>query len=149
MFLDAQLSFCDSQAITAAAGSTNTLDNGPLKGAFRDLGAGENLYVMVNVNVAFTDSGSDSSLQVNLEGDSTTTFTPDGTDILGTIPAVAAAGSIYFYRLSPGLASMQFQYLRLKFTPNNGNLTTGTVSAKIVKDAQLFTAYKDAIINIG
>lgn len=137
MIMDALLQFSDAQAVTAAAGSDNTLD----MGVARDLGTGEDLYVVVSVDVAFTDSSSDSTLTVALEGDSTTTFSPDGTTTLFTIPALAAAGAIYYAKLSPGADALQYRYLRLKYTPNNGNLTTGSLTAGIVHGIQKFTAY--------
>ena len=141
MILDSQLLFSDAQAVTAAAGSTNTVD----LSAVRDIGTGENVYVFVSVDVAFTDSGSDSTLTVALEGDSTTSFTPDGTQDLFIMPALSAAGSVFYAKLNPGSAPLQFQYIRLKFTPNNGNLSTGTVTAGIVKDIQKYLSYADAI----
>lgn len=137
MITDAQLIFSDAQAITSAAGSTNTID---LSLAARDIGVGEDLYIFVSVDVAFTDSGSNSTLTVALEGDSTTSFTPDGTTTLFTIPALAAAGAAYYAKLPPGIVSgsdaLAYQYIRLKYTPNNGDLSTGTVTAGIVKDIQ-------------
>ena len=137
MILDAQLLFSDAQAITAAAGSTNTID----LGAVRDIGTGEPLYVVVSVDVAFTDGSSDSTLTVALEGDSTTSFTPDGTENLGVIPALAAIGDTFIYRLDPGSLPLQYQYVRLKFTPNNGNLTTGSVTAVLAHNVQKWKAY--------
>lgn len=137
MITDAQLTFSDAQAITAAAGSDNTVD----LSAVRDIGTGEPLYIVVSVDVAFTDGSSDSTLTVALEGDSTTSFTPDGTVDLFTIPALAAAGNVYYARLAPGAAPLAYRYVRLKYTPNNGNLTTGTVTASIVHDIQKFVAY--------
>jgi Bbp16-like protein len=137
MILDAMLLFSDAQAVTAAAGSDNTVDGS----VARDIGTGEDLYVFVSVDVALTDASSDSTVTVALEGDSTTTFTPDGTDTLFTIPAVAAAGSVYYAKLSPGMASLAFRYLRLKYTPNNGNLTTGSFTAGIVHDIAKFVPY--------
>lgn len=137
MILDGQNLFSDAQAVTAAAGSTNTLD----LGAVRDIGTGENLYVFVSVDVALTDAGSDSTVTVALEGDSTSTITPDGTQDLFIIPALSAAGSVFYYRLNPGSAPLQFQYIRLLYTPNNGNLTTGTFTAGIVHDIDKFKAY--------
>lgn len=139
MFVDKQTLFSDAQAITAAAASTNYIDLGP--GALRDIGTGEDLYVFVSVDVAFTDGSSDSTLTVALEGDSTTTITPDGSETLFTIPALAAAGAVYYAKLAPGGAAQQFRYVQLKYTPNNGNLTTGTVTAGVVKDIQKFRAY--------
>jgi len=140
MYVDALLLFSDAQAITAAAGSTNTVD----LGAVRNLGAGEPLYVVCTVDVAFTDSGSDSTLTVALEGDSTDSFTPDGTDTLFTIPALAAAGNVYIARISPDFAS-NYRYLRLKYTPNNGNLSTGSLTAFITHDVQKYSSYADGI----
>lgn len=139
MILDSQNLFSDAQAVTAAAGSTNTIDLGVVGG--RDIGTGEDLYVYVTIDVAFTDSGSDSTLTVALEGDSTTTITPDGTQDLFTIPALAAAGNSYFAKLSPGSAPLAYQYIRLKYTPNNGNLTTGTVTAGLVHDIAKYVSY--------
>lgn len=141
MILDGQLTFSDAQAVTAAAASTNSVD----LGAVRDIGTGEPLYVVVTVDVAMTDSGSDSSLAVALEGDSTTTFTPDGTDALFTIPAVAAAGNTYIARLSPGMNALKYRYIQLKYTPANGNLTTGSFSAYLTHDIQQVVNYADAI----
>lgn len=137
MYLDKQNLFSDAQAITSAAGSTNTID----LGAVRDIGTGEDLYVFVSVDVAFTDSGSDSTLTVTLQGDSTDTITPDGAQDLFTIPALAARGDIFFARLNPGSAPLQYRYIRLLYTPNNGNLTTGTVTAGLVKDIAKFKSY--------
>lgn len=140
MYLDAQLLFSDAQAITAAAGSTNKIDFG----AARDIGTGEPLYVVVTVDVAFTDASSDSTLTVALEGDSTTSFTPDGTQQLFIIPALAAAGAIYVARISPDYAA-NYRYMRLKYTPNNGDLSTGSLTAFITNNVQKYASYADGI----
>jgi hypothetical protein len=140
MIQDKHLQFSEAQAITAAAGSTNTYD----QGVGRDLGTGEPLFIVLEVTTAFTDSGSNSTLTVALEGDSTESFTPDGTQDLITIPALAAVGDKFFVRLHPGMTPMNYRYLRLKYTPNNGDLTTGSLNASIVKDIQKWKAYANA-----
>ena len=136
MIIDAQSQFSNAQAITAAAASTNYVD---LQKA-RNIGVGEELFVAVCVTTAFTDTGSDSTLTVALEGDSTSTFTPDGSQQLFIIPALAPVGSVYYARVDPDFAG-QYQFLQLKYTPNNGNLTTGAVSAYFVKNIAKFTAF--------
>ena len=141
MILDAQLQFSDSQAVTAAAGSTNTID----LSSVRDIGTGQSLYVVVNCEVAMTDGGSDSTLAVALEGDSTTTFTPDGTQTLFTFPALSAAGTVKIAKLDPGAAPLQFRYIRLLYTPAGGDLTTGTFSAHLTTNIDKYTAYADNI----
>ena len=139
MLVDAKLLYSDAQAITAAAGSTSTLDFNEA----RDLGVGEPLYIVVLVDTAFTDAGSDSALAVALEMDSTESFTPDYTRTLFTFPALSAAGSVKIARISPD--DMDLRYSRLLYTPSNGNLTTGAVTAFITHDIQRYKAYADNI----
>lgn len=139
MYVDSQLLFSDAQAVTAAAGSTNTIDFG----AVRDMGVGEPLYVVVLCDAAMTDSGSDSTLVVALEGDSTTSFTPDYTRNLFTFSALSAAGTVKIAALGPD--DLNLQYARLKYTPANGDLTSGSFTAFIAKDIQKYTAYADNV----
>ena len=141
MYVDSQLLFSDAQPITAAAGSTNTID----LGAVRDIGSGRPLYLVVTVDVAMTDGSSDSTVTVAIEGDSTTTITPDGTANVLTIPAVSAAGAMFIVALSPTLSPLQYQYIRLLYTPNNGNLSTGSFTAFLALDVQNYKAYADNI----
>jgi hypothetical protein len=138
MILDSQLMFSDAQAITAAAGSDNTLD---MSKASHDVGQGQPMHVVLVVDVAFTDGSSDSTLTVALEGDSTTSFTPDGTQDLFTIPALAAIGDTFIGTVNPGATPATYRYLRLKYTPNNGNLSTGSVTAFLTSDIAKWKAY--------
>lgn len=126
MQLDSLLEFSSSQAITAAAASQSIID----LVAVRRIGEGTPLYVCVCVEVAFTDGSSDSTLTVDLQTDSTSTITPDGSHTLGTLPALAAIGK-YFFPLPMGAAAMDYEFAQLYYTPNNGNLSTGTISAFI------------------
>lgn len=143
MLLDKQNQFSDAQAVTSAAGSTNTIDTGVSGG--RGLGVGEPLYIVVAVVTALTDGGSNTGTTVALEGDSTTTFTPDGTMDLFTFSQAAAAGTVKIKRLSPGDAPLAYQYLRLKYTPAGASLTGGAFSAWLTNNIQSWTAYADNI----
>ena len=135
MFIDALGLFSDAQAITAQAASTNSVD----LGSARNIGVGEDLYVAVNVDVAFTDAGSDSTLTVELQTDDDSAFGSPVTNTLFTIPAVTAAGAAFFAKIQPD--QLNERYARLRFTPNNGNLTTGSVTAAFTKDIAKFIAY--------
>ncbi len=141
MYLDAQLLFSDAQAITADAASTNIVDLSQV----RDIGTGQSLYIVTIVDVAMTDSGSDSTLAVILEGDSTTTLNPDGSQTLFTIPATTAAGEKFFARLDPGSAPLQYQYIGIQYTPANGNLTTGSFTTFMTVNIDDWKAYADNI----
>ena len=141
MYVDKLLLFTAiaGQAVTAAAASTNYLD----MGSARDIGAGQPLYVVIVCTIAMTDGSSDSTLTVDLYGDSTTSFSPDGKQTLFTIPALAAIGDRFVCPIAPELT--KYQYLELYFTPNNGNLSTGTFIAFITTTPQLNAVYADGI----
>lgn len=144
MFMDALLLFSDAQVLTAAAASTSYID---LKAA-RNIGVGEDLYVVLIVDVALTDGSSNSTVTVDLQGDSTTTITPDGTQTLFTIAALAAIGTKYVAKISPGLAA-QYRYVQLYYTMNNGDLSTGSVTAFITRNPDIADAYYASGFNIA
>lgn len=140
MILDAQLLFSDAQAITAAADATNYIDLGVAK----DIGVGQDLWVFTSVDVAMTDAGSNSTLSVSAIWDSTTTFTPDASQLLYIIPAVSAIGAIFFGHVNPQVSTL-YRYMSLTYSPNNGDLSTGTFTSGIVLDIQKNIAYANAI----
>lgn len=137
MFVDSQLRFSNAQAVTAAAISTNILD----LGAVRNLGTGKPLFVVICVTTAFTDAGSNSTLTVSLYGDSTSTITPDSSRDLVTIAALAAAGTVAIIPLAPNGGPEAYRYLALYYTPNNGDLTTGAITAFITDTPQAQAFY--------
>lgn len=142
MHVDAFLRFSSAQAITATAASTDYVD----LGAVRDVGVGENLYVVAVVTTALADAGSNSPVVVSLEGDSATTFSPDSTQDLFTFPAASAAGTVRIARIPPG--AMNYRYAQLKYTVGTGgvgDLSSGNITAFITKDVQYYTAYADNI----
>jgi hypothetical protein len=145
MYVDKLLQFSSAQAITAAAASTDYID----LGSVRNIGDGEDLYLVSVVTTAFTDASSNSTLSVSLYGDSTTTFTPDGSDVVFTIPALAAIGDTFAAKLSPSHAALGYRYVQAYYTPNNGDLSTGAVTTFITKDISKYRAYADNITITG
>lgn len=142
MFLDALLKFSAAQAITAAAASTSAVD---LSEA-RNIGEGRDIYVLTCVDVTMTDGGGNTGLQVSLYGDSSTSFTPDGQQLMFTIPAVSTAGSgPYYGKISPDFlttaALANYRYLELYYTPTGANLTAGSFTSYLVTDIAGFVAY--------
>lgn len=147
MMMDADLLFSDAQAVTATAASSNYIDTGPLftGNTGRDLGVSE-LYLAVSVDVAMTDSGSDSTIAVSLETDDNTGFSSAATvATFITIPALTAAGTKYFFRLPVSPAIPYERYLQVKYTAANGNLTTGSFTAALVKNIDSWRSYASAV----
>lgn len=127
MLIDAQLLFADNQTLGGAAVSDNIVDfRTP-----RDIGVGENIYLGVSVTDAIVGT-----LAVELQTDDNEAFaSATTTKVALTFPAAAPAGSILFYRISPG--DVDERYLRLNFTGATG----GDVKAFMTKDINAFKAY--------
>lgn len=140
MYVDAQLTFSDAQAVTATAASTNYVDTGPLFSGNlgRNLGVGDRLYIVVSCDVAMTDSSSDSTIAVTLQTDDNTSFSSATTLLtIGTFAALSAVGTALVAPLPIGAYE---RYIRLYYTAANGDLTTGSYTASIVKDISQWTS---------
>lgn len=145
MILDAQLLFSESQAVTASAASTNIYD----ASAARNIGVGEDMYVLCICTVAMTDGSSDSTVTVTLETDDNAAFSSPALAVqtVGVFAALSAVGTKFVRRLST--TGLTERYIRGYYTVANGNLTTGSFTLTLVKDADLYTAYPDAITITG
>lgn len=137
MILDKQLMFSEAQSITATADSANVID----LGVARDIGVGEELYIMVKVDETFADSGSDSTVTVALVTDDNAALSSDSTvRTLVTLSALTAAGTIYYFKLPIEAGTAYERYAALTYTVANGNLSAGKITAGIVKDIQKWKA---------
>jgi hypothetical protein len=148
MIFDDDLKFSNQQAVTAAAASSNAVDAGPLYtgNTGRNLGLGKGWFVYLRVDQSFTDSGSDSSVTVTLETDDAVLFpSPATIATLMTLPALAAANSKYGVKMPPAAAVPYERYLRLKYTPNNGDLSAGKVTAGLILNMPNWKAFPSAV----
>jgi len=138
MILDGQNMFSEAQAITAAAVSTNAIDTS----LARDIGNGENIYIMLQCDVAMTDVDSNSTLAIALVTDSDEALgSPTVVRTLVTLPALTAAGTTLFFKLEAENLVAFERYLGLSYTPANGNLTTGSFTAGLVRTIQKSQEY--------
>jgi hypothetical protein len=137
MLIDQYELFSSAQAITAEAASTNLID---LKAA-RNMGTGARpLYIVAQVTTAFTDGSSNSELDVKVEADDDVAFgSIDTTTTIGQFAALSAVGTQVIAMLPPAAAN--YRYVRLKYTPIDGDLSAGAVTAFITADPQLWAAY--------
>jgi hypothetical protein len=148
MILDKFNEFSDAQAVTATAISTNVIDlyplgNGVGTNTTRDIGTGENIYLVVMTETAATDTGSDATLTVTLESDSTENLATSATVHFST-------GALAFGTFSPAgtvIANVKLpagnyeRYLGVRYTVGSGPLTAGTFNAFLVKDSQAYRSY--------
>jgi hypothetical protein len=146
MYLDSRLEFSDGQAVTATAISTNVVDlisNASGKNPVRDIGTGEDVYLVVITRTAATDSGSDATLAVSLESDSTENLATSPTVHFTTgalaFAAFSAAGTVL---AAVKLPSGNYErYLGVRYTVASGPLTAGNFDAFLTTDVDAWRAY--------
>ena len=144
MICDRENQFSDAQVVTTGSEngilSTDKMD----LGVARNIGAGEELWIVVIVDTTFTSSGSDDTLAVDLVTDDNPGLnSPTVIQRLGTFPAVSAAGTAIKARV-PFSTSYE-RYIGLLYTAATGPLTAGAVTAVMTKNIDAFRAYADAI----
>jgi len=140
MYLDAQNLFDDSAEHLTTEASTNLID----LGEDRDLGAGEDIYLVALVDVAFTDGSSNSTMTLTLETDDNASFTSAATaQTIGTFAALSAIGTKLIAKLQPD--KITERYLRVKYTVANGDLTTGKFTTFLTKDVENHKVFPDNI----
>lgn len=148
MIMDKFLEFSDAQAVTSSAISTNVVDLAPLGGGtgtntLRDLGTGEDIYLVVITHTNVTDSGSDATLNVTLESDSTENLATSATVHFSTgvraFASFATAGTVIANVKLP--AGDYERYLGVRYTVASGPFTGGTFDAFLVKDPKAYRSY--------
>ena len=146
MYIDKQAEFSDAQAVTATAISANVMDlisNSSGKNPLRDVGTGQDVYLVITTQAAATDAGSDATLTVTLESDSTENLATSPTTHFST-------GALAFAAFSPVgtvLAAVKLpagsyeRYLGVRYTVGAGPLTAGAFDAFLTTDVQAWRAY--------
>lgn len=160
MYVDKQIEFSDSQAVTAAAISSNVYDIFSVKtgGATSasdyspntriDIGSGPgDLYLVVSTAVTATDTGSDATLTITLESADDAGLTTNA-QVHYSTPAIAFASfatagtQLVAIRIPAGLYR---RYVGVRYTVANGPLTAGAFDAFLTPTLQLNRIYKSAI----
>lgn len=146
MYLDAKNEFSDAQAVTSTAISSNVIDLGATN-TLKDIGTGQDVYLVVSTQTAATDSGSDATLTVTLESDSTANLATSATVHFST-------GALAFAAFSPAgtvLAAVKLpagnyeRYVGVRYTVASGPLTAGKFDAFLTTDVQAWRAYADNV----
>lgn len=142
MYVDKQLEFSDSQAVTASAVSTNVADLNP---AFNynsgvDIGTGEDVYLVIQTDVAATAAGA-ATVSVTLESSAAaglTSSTVHYTSPTWQLADLTAGKTLTMVKLPSGT---YLRYLGVRYNVSTGPLTAGAFSAFLVKDIAAWRAY--------
>lgn len=134
MITDKLLLVSSAQAVTASAVSTDKVD---LSQA-RDIGEGEDLFMLFSVDTAFTAAGAATmEMQVVVADDAALTT---NVTVIGTTGAIGkaslTAGATFAARLNPQIASLGRRYFGANYVVATGPMTAGAVTANVVHDIQ-------------
>lgn len=118
------------QAITGDAVSTNTID----LGTARDIGEGQQLYMVFTVVTAF-----DNLTSLDLEVISSANANLSSHTVLAETNVLLAgltAGKQYVVAIPPQIASLGQRYLGARYDVNGTNPTAGSILAEVVMNIQ-------------
>jgi hypothetical protein len=140
MYVDNFLMFSKAQVVTEAVNSTSHIDLGS---AYHDIGVGEDLYIVVQVETTLTDGGSNTGTLVTLQSDSDVAFGSATTAVqtLGSFDDGAVAGTQIVHRIAPGITE---RYINLRYAPAGANLTGGKFTAFITTNPSMWSAKPNA-----
>jgi hypothetical protein len=140
MITDANLTLSASQAVTATAFSTNTID----LGVNRDIGVGEELNVYINTEVAATAAGAATVNFQLVASDSANLSTPTILIQTDAIPKASITVGTVFVLPIPvsALKNLGQRYFGVQYTVSTGPLTAGTFSAGVVIDVPVQNGVK-------
>jgi hypothetical protein len=148
MILDERNEFADATALsTAATGRALVGDVIDLGTTSRDVGNGEPLYMVVQVDTAATSGGS-ATVSFELASDAQAAIATDGTATVHFATSAIAVASLTAGTTVAAVALPNGTYERyLGVLQNVGTaaLTAGKVNAFLTHDVAKWTAYADAI----
>lgn len=143
MIFDERTEFADALAVTASAIS-DVIDLGAAP-TLQDLGNGEPLYLVVQVDEAATAAGA-ATVTFSLESDSTANLATSAT-VHATTAAIPKATLVAGYTawILPLPIADYERYLGVRFTVATGPLTAGKFNAFLTRDVSKWAALPDAL----
>lgn len=152
MILDERTEFCDATALnTGAAGTYNIGDLIDL-GVARDIGNGQQLYLVIQATTGITVASSTGTVTFQLVSDGTSTIATNGTQSIhvaskawATSTTAIAAGTILLAVALPMEGTVYEQYLGVQQVTATTALNAGAVNAFLTPDVAKYKAYADAI----
>ena len=147
MILDERTEFCDADTLTTTTGTNNEGDIID-SSVVRDLGAGQTIYLVVEVTTTVTSGGA-ATVAFQLVSDSTTTIATDGSATSHwTSGAIGKATLVAGYRLVVALpmeGNAYERYLAFQAVVGTAALTAGAVNAFLTLDPYSHKNYPDAV----
>lgn len=145
MILDERTEFADAAAIAlnignAIAPNTDVIDLG---GVTQDIGNGEPLYLVLQVDTAFV--GATATIRFQLASDSTANLATSRTDHIDTGAIAVATWAAGYTKIYPLPVENYERYLGLWMTVATANVTAGKLNAFLTRTPAKWVATPDAL----
>ena len=147
MILDERNEFGDAATLVGDAASTYVLGDVINLGATaRDIGNGEPLYLVIQIDTLVAATGGAANVTFKLVSDSTDNLATSPT-VHWSSPAIAKGTLVAGYLVAAIALPMGSyeRYLGVTYTPDTNNITSGKANAFLTKDVATWAAYADAI----
>ena len=145
MIIDSRGEFADAETLATATGRALVGDVVDLGAASRDVGEGETLYLVVQVDTAVTSAGS-ATVDFELVSDAAAAIATDGSaTVHASTGAIGKADLTAGYQRAIALPQGTYErYLGVISNVGAAALTAGKVNAFLTKNPKGWTAYADA-----
>lgn len=145
MIIDSRGEFADAETLATATGRALVGDVVDLGAASRDVGEGETLYLVVQVDTAVTSAGS-ATVDFELVSDDAAAIATDGSaTVHASTGAIGKADLTAGYQRAIALPQGTYErYLGVISNVGTAALTAGKVNAFLTKNPKGWTAYADA-----
>ena len=145
MIIDSRGEFADAETLATATGRALVGDVVDLGAASRDVGEGETLYLVVQVDTAVTSAGS-ATVDFELVSDAAAAIATDGSaTVHASTGAIGKADLTAGYQRAIALPQGTYErYLGVISNVGTAALTAGKVNAFLTKNPKGWTAYADA-----
>lgn len=154
MIIDSRLEFADAVSVAAAAGTAligSQVDTGAVQ---RDIGSGEDLYLVINVDTAIITGGVAGTVQFALCSDDTASIATNGTASYHWTSKAFATGATAVSPLRAGdtIAAVELpmegqayeRYLGILCVTGTTTTTAGKINAFLTKEPAVYKMYARA-----
>lgn len=157
MWVDGLLEFCDATSVAAAAGTALVGDVVDLGSVVRDIGAGEQAWLVISVDTEIITGGTAGTIQFQLASDAQAAIATDGsatihytsqafvTDDAAANSAELNAGGYPVVVALPAHGPAYERYLGILVVTATTTTTAGKINAFITTDPKHYRAYANAI----
>ena len=154
MILDKLTEFADAQSVVGTAGATINVGSQIDLGSARDIGAGQPMYLVINVDTSIITGGAAGTIAFQLASDSTASIATNGTQTIHYTSKAFVTDDDALNELDAGETAVIIalpmegvayeQFLGVQAAIGTTDTTAGKINAFLTHDPSKWKAYADA-----